>query len=127
MMESFSKDYLSAKRKKRMFTEMLANRENTLETEKSKRTKISKREQLKELKLIQYFENLLLITDKTIDWEMEKPFPLVESINNYKEITDDILIENTIEKDQNGIFLWDQEKFNTFLHYEKVIIFDLFS
>jgi len=122
-MESFSKDYLSAKRKKRMFTEMLANRENTFETEKSKRTKISKREQLKELKLIQYFENLLLITDKTVDWDMEKDCPLLESINNQKEMFDDILIENTNEKHQDRIFLWDQEKFNTFLHYEKVIIY----
>lgn len=126
-MESFTKDYLSTKRKKRMFTEMLSSRENTFENEKSKRTKISKREQIKELKLIQYFENLLLITEKTEDWIMARPCMQLDSIKIKNDSIDDILIENTIESDQESIFLWDQEKFNTFLHYEKVIIFYKFS
>ena len=124
-MDPFRKEYLSAKRKKRTFSEMIYNEnDNALFDSYDKKIKISKKDKLKEIKLVQFFENLIIskdCLDETVSGKMDMFEFNQNNLNSCKQILmDDILIEKADDLEIDTIHLWDENTIKSFLDYEKV-------
>ena len=124
-MDPFRKEYLSAKRKKRTFSEMIYNEnDNALFDSYDKKIKISKKDKLKEIKLVQFFENLIIskdCLDETVSGKTDMFEFNQNNLNSCKQILmDDILIEKADDLEIDTIHLWDENTIKSFLDYEKV-------
>lgn len=121
MTDSFRTGYLASKRKKRMLSQMM-NIDLIQEcmNEQNKKIKVSKRDQLKELKLVQYFENLLISKDILDDIQMDSYRAQIASNLSTDEMTQ---VDYDIKIETNMLpCLWDSKNLISFLDYEKVYI-----
>ena len=108
-------DYLSTKR---TLSQVLDYDIYGNKFEEYKRLKPSKRSLLKELKLVHYFENLLISKDNIDDIQMESSrqmFPYIYTVNNQQAIEDDIKIEN-----KSNYFYNNENCLKSALEYERV-------